>query len=535
MKKILSLFCALALVVSASATVQLTPAQINQLKKADLTSVQTGRTRADRQISSRAQQMTSVAKPAHAAQEGDLDVFAVDATYFGSSYSQYSGASHEWDLILFGSEENGYLPQIYFDIEGIDSTHLEGTYDILNDGYSFIYFSKTDRQNITSGQITFTWVEGIVEPVYHVNLQFTCEGGESYTVDQDLYVLTSDGIMALMVAEYLTYITGEEWTVDDVLYYAEDLGFNFNIIMEDGSVTPSGLRQELSGVGIYWDMTAEEGTIRLGMQNTEDLYVCMAYVDAEGCVTGTYDLSPYYIGSHYLAAVTGESLSLITYLIDGGIDLTVVGDSTISVTGEFLGEDGTVYYFEDVEFKLYESFPLEPAPTTVDVVANGIEVDLSYLEKYGEIDINFDFGETGFGQLVFIPEDQTITALPTGTFDIAAPTMTSANVFSPSEGYDSQNGPLPSFIAIENGEDEEVSYEVFYLVSGSLTVAEVNGETVISGTATSAKGSTINFNMTTDVKNIVAEKVAAKKSIENGHLIIKSGDLKFNAAGAKLN
>jgi hypothetical protein len=81
-------------------------------------------------------------------------------------------------------------------------------------------------------------------------------------------------------------------------------------------------------------------------------------------------------------------------------------------------------------------------------------------------------------------------------------------------------------------EDNKEYYNPYYLVSGNVTITE----TGIQVQAKSYYGSTVNFTYVEPFDAVVNTKLTDKllKAIENGNVIIKSGNVIFNVNGQRI-
>ena len=103
-------------------------------------------------------------------------------TYEGTTYWAFDAYDYENDY-----------PELYFDFEATDLTHLNGTHEI---DYSGLWTSEKDSIEFVSGTATITCVSAATDDsyaVYHVDVVLYDEDGEEYTYSFDVEVVAYDG------------------------------------------------------------------------------------------------------------------------------------------------------------------------------------------------------------------------------------------------------------------------------------------------------------------------------------------------------
>lgn len=115
----------------------------------------------------------------------DLNVDFAEAyttTYEGTTY---------WAFDAYDYENN--YPELYFDFEATDLTHLNGTHEI---DYSGLWTSANDSVEFVSGTATITCVSAATDDsyaVYHVDVVLYDEDGNEYSYSFDVEVVAYDG------------------------------------------------------------------------------------------------------------------------------------------------------------------------------------------------------------------------------------------------------------------------------------------------------------------------------------------------------
>ena len=103
-------------------------------------------------------------------------------TYEGTTYWAFDAYDYENDY-----------PELYFDFEATDLTHLNGTHEI---DYSGLWTSENDSIEFVSGTATITCVSAATDDsyaVYHVDVVLYDEDGNEYSYSFDVEVVAYDG------------------------------------------------------------------------------------------------------------------------------------------------------------------------------------------------------------------------------------------------------------------------------------------------------------------------------------------------------
>ena len=192
---------------------------------------------------------------------------------------------------------------------------------------------------------------------------------------------------------------------------------------------------------------------------------------------------------------------------DAPITLTISdkGEGMCSLSGSITAtRNGTAYTYEIAPYDFeYEEGPVDPEPdkdpyrfepeTPTTVNFNADVVEFRNRETYIEVTLNEMANET---------YDWIDLRLLSDTMDMPAGNYTidstyAAGTITTSRGYlGSTYGDDPSYVAIRADKEDWGQYTPYYLISGSLSVSyNEKGDTIlITGTATSHYGSTININ-----------------------------------------
>lgn len=171
------------------------------------------------------------------------------------------------------------------------------------------------------------------------------------------------------------------------------------------------------------------------------------------------------------------------------ITITDNGDGTYTFGGVVICNNGSNYYrylYTDYQFDLSEPDPFEKEPATQNnwtCTMDNLDVDTA--EGATPIDIYaYDAIKGGDIDLRFNVESYDI---PAGEYEISD---SGANgTILAADGSEVDYYDTPSYY-------HNYNYDTYYLVSGTLTVSYSDGNMIISGTATTAHGSTVEIYLT---------------------------------------
>ncbi len=176
------------------------------------------------------------------------------------------------------------------------------------------------------------------------------------------------------------------------------------------------------------------------------------------------------------------------------------------------------------------SYDYEPDEAlTFNVEMSTAEIE-DYTADYGVVTMNFESADGSYFASMELIISSADLVVP-GAYQISD--SEEEGTFYASPGGDEQYDYGCYFgVTYIDPEDSQEYYNPYYLVSGNVTITE----TGIQVQAKSYKGSTVNFTYVEPHDAVVNTKLTDKllKAIENGNVIIKSGNVIFNVNGQRI-
>ena len=284
-------------------------------------------------------------------------------------------------------------------------------------------------------------------------------------------IALSIGLSAKAAYEYDATISGKVTVTDLSFKSGGKMIYNYQLEYAQVGTNSSGSTFESSAVLIiYPDGPSIAGTFTLDGTVDSDSYV------------------KYGSAYRYVVDYTGKPTS---------ITITDNGDDTYTISGAFRTKNGSNYYyyyydptdpantFEYIPPKPYDD---EPEAGSFTFNASGAAVSITdYVAAEGLITVDVNDKNYNFVELAIVADE---FALPAGTYSVSDSGVKGTIVKASGE----KGGYYPE------GSYLNYNYENYYVTGGSVTVSYSDDASTItiSGTVTSAHGSTIAISATTD-------------------------------------
>ncbi len=483
MRKVLSLFCAALMVLSASAFPQaksIANAKNIAELKATLPTVKAQMGSKERLAAAPA---STVKKAPAVVADGKIVADYAQGMYYSADFTETTAY---WNFGFF----NGSVYAAEVLVNAIADDQIAGTYTIA-EGNGDVVVAAGDTATITSGTLTITYAA----PNYHFSLSATCDNGNTYTLELD-------------------YAIEEFIAIDYMRYYYLQLGYgallgitSINdclIELDDAPFYPTGKTIEVvcPNASFLNDFTESMGALQV--YNDGDEYYASIAIYSDHVESG-YNKDNIYYDYTFLAIYTDTvedgyiEVEFKKYASDT-VTVKVVGDTTM-VDASLMGKDGNIYH---IVMKHYI-----PTPTSfVNVVFDNGKAYAS-ADDYGNL---MDF--TAENDTYKIGVNLNWTGVGTYT-------------------QEDMNGL--------NNYDEETSYLVnvanrqfINIIAATMTVADDYSFTA-QFISTDAVQYNITFKATeTALDNTTLDATPAQKLIRDGQLVIIKGGVEYNALGVQL-
>lgn len=490
MKKILSLFCVLALAIGANAVEM-------------------------RQHAPKAAQ--------------------ANAWNFAIAWSMHSsdnfGEGDWWiDVTAPGDED----PQFRFDITSKSDTTIAGVYQIGTPYASFYYtnYKEDEYKKVTGGTLTITLIgdttiamgenSGAV-PLYEMKaVNLVIEGSGTVSLTGRVAVLACD------MKKYIAFNKGDS-TDPYVVILKDKAGSSSNDVVTVNLTSDLYLRDYTTtadsyGQKGYWYFGGSDGTYEACVvlqANAIAGNYSSVLIDEEGGLTSlTKNGLPIDIKSGFgTATVSGDDVNFNFYLQGSdGVTYNVI----LNTTG---GDDPVEDPYEDDEAYV---------PFNATYTMNQTKIDTDNFAQYGVIFVSAQTTTDGVDLGFYVNSMDSQIGLPAGTYPINA--SNAAPSLHASDGLYLANDGNYYY-------DESFAYtyanqqytDVWFLASGTATVTKNNNQLGIVITGKNTKGQDINItigNPTTALGETVADDAQTEKTMENGQLIIRRNGVRYNAQGA---
>jgi len=432
--------------------------------------------------------------------------------------------------------------------------------------YTFKSFTSSDKVKLSANNFNITLTKGTSnQPAFTSEQARIYPGGSliissanNITKVEYTYVInankkgkvpTIDGVKGAKSAGTWTEET-KTWTGSDtevtfsISGEAGNVGFTSVTVTTDGAGGGGGggsdttKIEDVDGLEIdfypsYSEVGAYDYTFLL--YNSEDEnYLPMIALDIltskEKEYTGTYSVADETL-TEYSYYVYGTGDDDYIEFTDGEVTITDNGEGNYTIKGWFT--DGSEIYSVDVTLDgeyFNAEYPYEPEEkTTLNLTVTEGEIDETYLESYGVIDIYLTTAE-GTVQLECYPN---ATTLEDGTYPIEAAEydedysiQQTYCFFDAGYYYNSYGMALASYYQTEE--------EIYYLVGGTVKIETVAEGVKVTLAGTTYYGSTINAEYTiapSALENVVASTKSEGKFVMNNRLLIHKNGVIYNAQG----
>lgn len=345
MKKLFSLVCAAAMVLSASAAPQFATRVAKKNMggvNRTLPAVEYTDFNHSRLVAAPA---TGIKKAPAAVSNGKIVADYAQALFYPTSFTGSSYATYEFDF--FSGEDFAAYVAVK---ANSDSSKLVGNYSLLK---GKVVVAAGDTTDITSGSIAVTYVA----PNYHFALNAVCANGQTYTMDLD-YAAAD-----LYAVNYLLYYTFGEYYLQYCL-----------IELNDAPFVPTGKTIDIviPGISILTDNTGTDGYFEITGYDAP-YYVVLAINSNQ--VAGTYGKADFdYNYSAIIDYSSDEGTEIALKKYDSNTATVSVKGDTTFVDASVMGKDGNIYH---ITMKHYV-----PTPTqTINITLQGTMDSYSYADN----------------------------------------------------------------------------------------------------------------------------------------------------------
>ena len=476
MKKLFSLVCAAAMVLSASAAPQFATRVAKKNMggvNRTLPAVEYTDFNHSRLVAAPA---TGIKKAPAAVSNGKIVADGTQAMFYPSSFTGSSYAMYAFNF--FSGEDFAAYAVVK---ANSDSSKLVGNYSLLE---GQVVVAAGDTTDITSGSLAVTYVA----PNYHFALNAVCANGQTYTMDLD-YAAANMNAINYMLYNYYKSGYGSLFGISSLL--------DCLIELNDVPFVPTGKTIDIvvPGVSILTDNTADTEDAWFQITGSSTDYYASVSVNASHLL-GTFGKAD--IDYTYTAVTSdGETYIYAKEYDSNTVNVSKSADTTI-VDASVMGKDGNIYH---IVMKYYI-----PTPTqTIDVALNGT-VDA---ETYAD-----------YGLTVFEASDKNY-AISLLLYSNGAGTYTMDDIY----GMNSTQG---SYLG-----DMQTQY-IIDIVSANIVLAADNSFTA-QFISTDARQFNITFTpQTTALSNTKADGAKAQKVLRDGQLVIIKNGAEYNALGTQL-
>lgn len=589
MKKILTLFFALALVLGVNAAPELRTRQ-------SMAQLKTEKPVIDRAPKARLQRdavKPLIKKAPAAAMDADLTANYCEAAYYGAT-------SGDWGFFFAQHVGTSYAEVMNLDVYVNDGTHIVGDYSVADGDFDLDYTEVVtpdgDTVAVVDGTLSITVVSAGVTPgqyIYHFEAELTCSDENIYTLNEDLEVVAYD-----FETYYLGYIEG-------YCYYG--LYCDPDILLQDIPFVPTGDTINFVLAEPETDLGSRYADV-YGYSADSSFYAYVSIL-TPGLQEGVYTLADGDLDPDYLEVVVNASSDEDYFrlkVLDATASVVAV-DGAYNIAADMLCVDGVVYH---VTATVGGGAPTGDTLTMVVPGWTMLEWSDQYQDfygyvAYGEIQAQFDFFPTVAADPVGVYTtedfdfDYTSVMVGMTPYDATAANLTVVNsndtivmdlFLTVSNGVvyhflmqnytivptdtilvefdevtiDEETYAAYGMTAFEaSGEDyalglglyldgaghytkedmdagsafmDAATYNELYIISAEIDVqvdADGNYSMHCVLVCEDEKAYEFNIGFATGVRNV--ERVAkAVKTIENGHLVIEREGKRFNAQGARL-
>ncbi len=471
MKKILSLFCAAALVLSASAAPVLPLRSAKTATKTAEVPVVKANLGLERLTPAKANGI----KKAPATVKNDSIVADYVQGWFYEGEWLDSGIS-TYEIDFFNGED--FSAWVAF-AAPVDSSKIAGTYTLTG---GEVVVAEGDTTTIASGSLTISYEAASKN--YHFVLKAICANGNTYNCDV-LYAADE-----LYVFDYELYMYYQYGYADSYLIELNDAPFvptgeTIEVVVENASTLSDGTS---SSSDPYFQIIGEDDNYYASIcVNTSKLIGTFANAAIDYDYTGLYLLS-------------GDSETEVTFKsYDSNTVTSYTKSDTTVVEASLMAKDGNIYH---IVLKNYV-----PTPTsTVNINFTDGEVDADTYSDYGVISFAAETDAYALSLLVYTNGAGTYT-----TDDIVG-----------------LNSSSYSYLG-----DYSTS-SIITIVDVKLTLAADNSFTATLISSAACQYNITFVPAKTAVENTEAAQVKATKVIRDGQIVINKNGVEYNALGVQL-
>lgn len=516
MKKIVTLFCALSLMVGLNAMPQIKPsttmkpAGLREMKMqlpAEKLVLPTQRTH------KRLRNAESVA-PARAAKSAAVvTVDFAQAAYMGS-YSEILG---DWEMDFYdGSDWIGFA---FFNSGS--ATQIAGQF-ILVDPKGQMVVGK-DTLDVTDGTLKIAYSkEGTYYPAYTLEANFTMSDGSTVSFTTEVEVFAFDYYMC-----YMCMMFGMD-EASAMMYAAIEL--------EDAPFILTGDTIQVAitdpATAVY---TAEYGDYQIVGGDAAQYYVSLdIYTDN---LVGTYtkaDFDTYY---SYIGYVRGNDTTIVD-MKDANAVIAQNGNN-YTLEAYYTGKDGNVYHITMI-FSIDSSLPYDS--DNGDVTASFTDADqvelIDYVADYGTVDLYVTKADNSACMYIdfYVNAVDPSSIIPLGNYTIDY--TQAVGTCDASSGV-SQNYVTPSYYSTIDAEG--YLSDIYMMVSGTAKVEAAGNGIKITVAAKNSHGHNVNLTYTGKVtlgmEQIVEDSrtnATTQKVMYRGQMMIIRNGYKYNMTGATM-
>ena len=324
------------------------------------------------------------------------------------------------------------------------------TADASNDEYSVLL---TANDYLTAGQYgSSDWQLGSCEITDKVNQTTT-------TLYEANLTVAGEGAARTIVGSVLG--------ADNVLYNL-DLSYEIPEVADTVVVV-----FETPGVAEWYDADGD-----YFMYNENDEYfVYLDMITEKDNFVGEFTAEDFLLNYTAMGEIVDGDTTMIM-AADAKAVVTAVGENLVHIDAELTGKNGTLYLVS-TDMQLPGKglkYDAEEGEVNRTYAADEIAITTEYVADYGELYVELMAGDNSdYTQLLFYVEEEAEgTVIPVGTYTIDD--SADYGTVSASTGYNANYGPIPSFYSTLVTKEDGLYYgSFFFLVSGTVTVEEVNG------------------------------------------------------------
>lgn len=480
MKKFFTLFCAVAIALSASAV----PSLKGQKKglKFDKELPQIENVKYQGVVNPLFKASKSIAKAPAAKQNLDSVDYA-EAAFQGTYYqfldqyygtSQYAANYMDWQLVCFSGED--FAAALVFSYPGEATNKIAGEYEV--EGY--VVFAAGDTADVV-GALRLTALD--FEGNYQVQVQVSDAQERAWT----------------------TTFTTEIFAYD--LFYAEYYGIDYAVItLDDYEIAPTGEKDTLVvSVGYVNDKIADAGWWVFGGYTADSVYVQFSNAGTIDHIVGTYAFADLDATYSYIE-IEGAQI----FFSDAQLVITQADNNTYHAVGSAMGKNGIEYVITiDEEY-------IAPSENVITINYNTNSRALTFVPSVeGEYYFFYIVDKASLDEMVSEYSQDSLAPIVSS--------LVSYMIQQEVIGYYIDTTAISVSVPDFFGEYAETG-DYVALAAPISDYGKVNGQIAHFE---------FHFDFPEALEDAKAEEKAIKK-FENGQLIIEKNGVKYNAQGAIL-